>query len=149
MRSFPAFVLGFVSALVLVAAVGVLARAKADTWLVLNGLAQHLDSGSYCNNHVTKGLGVERDGWQVGFYDNSNCALSTYVAKSWLPVRIEPVRIGAILGAVSGYASYPLPAVGLAAAYERDRWGANLIFIPPMSESSVGVMWLQFKVRLR
>lgn len=128
-------------------------QGRAETWLVVNGLAQHLGDGSYCNNHVTKGLGIEQNDWQIGFYDNSNCQLSAYVAKSWLPIYLQfsdwRVRTGVIAAAVTGYADIPLPAFGLAASFERERWGANLIFIPPMSESSVGVLWLQGKIRWR
>lgn len=144
---------GYLIAFLLGMAAMVAMQGRAETWVVLNGLAQHLDRGGYCNNHVTKGLGLEQNGWQIGFYDNSNCQLSAYAAKSWLPLYLQfsdsRVRAGVIVGAVSGYADVPLPAVGLAATYERERWGANLIFIPPMSESSVGVLWLQGKVRWR
>lgn len=134
-------------------AVGVLIAiglsGKAETWMVVNGLAQHLDHNSYCNNHITKGFGIEHSGWSLGIYDNSNCNLSAYVAKSWLPLAVGSVRIGAIAGAVSGYANVPLPAAGLVATYERERWGTNLVFIPPFADSSPGVLWLQLKFRWR
>jgi hypothetical protein len=121
--------------------------ACAETWLVLNGIAQHLDRGSYCNNHLTPGLGIEKDGWAGGFYDNSNCRTSWYAAKYWLPLSVGPIKAGVIAGAVSGYSTSLIPAGGLAATYERKTWGVNLILIPPFSDSSPGVLWGQVKFR--
>lgn len=154
MRSALVFAAGFLSALLIVAGVGLWAGVKAqETWVVFNGLAQHLNRGSYCNNHLTKGIGLEQNQWFIGVYDNSNCRTSAYAGRSWLPIQLQVsdwrVRAGYLVAGVTGYAAIPLPAFGLSASFERERWGANLIFIPPMSESSVGVLWLQAKVRFR
>jgi hypothetical protein len=119
---------------------------ESKRWFVVSGVAHHLDGGGYCNNRITKGLGIEIDGWAIGGYDNSNCNLSFYAAKYWLPLRFENWRLGAFAGAVSGYGPAVLPAAGLALTYEGKKWGANLSLIPPAGDSS-GVLWGQLKFR--
>jgi hypothetical protein len=140
MKALAAFLLGMVAANHSLAG-----SDQSPMWLVMSGFAQHLGSGSYCNNHFTKGIGVEKDGYALGIYDNSNCRLSLYGAKSWLPLRFADWRLGAIAGGATGYGALVIPVGGLAATYERKTWGANAIFIPPLSESSPGVLWLQWK----
>lgn len=141
------FCLGFISALLMVAAVGVFAGAKAEEmWAVVSGIAIHLDGRDHCNS-TTSGLGIEKNGYAVGFYRNSNCKWSTYAAKAWLPLRAAGLKLGAIGGAVTGYKTSVLPAAGFAAAFEKRDWGFNVILIPPISDSSTGVVWLQTKFR--
>ena len=123
----------------------------AQDWLVVNGLVAHLE-GTYCNNRITEGLGYEHAAGElrfaVGFYDNSNCRYSSYAAAAWLPARLsERVRLGVIGGGVTGYKANVTPAGGLTLTYEGERYGFNLIGIPPLSDSSPGVFWLQGKVR--
>jgi len=124
--------------------------SSAQTWLVVNGLAKHLDGGEHCNS-ITTGLGVERAAgpWRTsaGFYRNSNCEWSTYAAEAWCGLRIGIACAGAIAGVVTGYRrSGVLPAGGAVLALERERVGANIVFIPPLRDSG-NVLWLQAKVR--
>lgn len=123
---------------------------KAQDWLVVNGLVAHLH-GTYCNNRITKGLGYEHASgsvrYAVGWYDNSNCRNSAYAAAAWLPLQFSDWRLGTISGVVTGYRSSLTPAGGLVLAYERERWGLNIIGVPPMSESSPGIIWAQLKLR--
>jgi hypothetical protein len=123
------------------------AAGRAADWVVGSGLVFHLGGGSYCNNRITKGVGVELGGFAAGVYDNSNCATSAYVAKTWLPIRSEHWRGGLIGGLVTGYNSAVTPVLGLAVAYEMNRWGLNAIGIPPSGDSSPAVIWLQVKRR--
>lgn len=148
-RSASIFAAGFLSCLLLIVAIGFVARLLAQDWLILNGYAQHLGSGSHCNNHLTTGIGIERDHAQLGVYRNSNCRTSLYAAQAWLPLSVGAVKLGLIGGAVTGYASAVTPVAALAATYERKSWGWNLIAIPPTGESSGGVAWLQLKIKLR
>lgn len=144
MRNFAA---GFVSALLMVAAVGVFGRAMSEeVWVVVSGLAKHLDHREHCNS-VTSGLGLEARGYAVGFYRNSNCRWSTYAAKTWLPLKVGEWKAGAISGVVTGYKNSLLPAAALALTYEQKGWGFNLIGVPPFKESAGGVVWAQLKFR--
>jgi hypothetical protein len=127
----------------------VCALARAGDWLVVNGLAQHLDPGSHCHDHVTPGFGYELEfsrNWRasIGVYDNSNCNVSAYGALIHTPVHLGRLSVGWLAGAVSGYRAGAVPAAGFAAAYERGDWGLNTIFIPPF-EGSGNVLWLQAK----
>lgn len=145
MRSASIFAAGLLCGLLL--AIGGMSRAH--DWIIVNGFAQHLGSGSHCNNHDTAGAGIERDHAQAGFYRNSNCKLSIYAAKAWLPITAGAVKLGLIGGAVTGYASAVTPVAALAATYETQTYGLNLIGIPPAGGSSGAVIWLQAKVRFR
>lgn len=136
--------------LVALAVVGFVGFCKAQDWIVMSGLAKHLDGESHCNNHITKGGGFERrisGTWRAagGIYDNSNCRLSAYAAAVWLPLRSGPWGFGGLAGGLTGYRMPVSPAGGLAATYEERRWGVNLIYIPPFKESG-NVAWLQLKV---
>lgn len=122
----------------------------AQDYLVVSGLAVHLDGDKHCNS-FTSGLGVERPisgtlRYALGFYDNSNCRWSSYAAVAWLPLTLGNWRGGTISGLVTGYRDTILPAAGVVFSYERPRWGLNLIVIPPSGNSSDGVAWLQWKI---
>lgn len=148
-RDFKAgLIVGVILAFLSVLAVGKLARAFAEDWLVISGLAKHLDGREHCNS-VTSGLGLEYDGYAAGFYRNSNCRWSAYAAKSWLPLRAGQVRIGGLVGAVTGYGATLLPVAAFAASLEGEKYGLNLVLVPPTGSASPGVAWLQFKVKLR
>lgn len=141
------FVAGFASALLLVAAVGVLANVRAEeVWAVMSGIAVHLDGREHCNS-VTTGLGVERGTYSAGFYRNSNCRWSTYAAKAWLPLQYDKWRGGLLGGAVTGYANKLTPVLAFAATFENKNYGLNIIGIPPAGGSSGGVLWFQVKRR--
>lgn len=140
MRSWAIFAAGLLFGLCL--AIGL--SGHAQTYLVVSGFAQHLSHGSHCNNHLTPGIGIEYHDYAVGVFDNSNCNVAAYAAKIWTPLKLGYMRLGAISGVVSGYNSSVLPVAGAVAAYERKRWGVNLIFIPPYKDSG-NVAWLQIK----
>lgn len=149
MRSVSIFAAGFLSALALVAAVGIIAHLHAEDWLVGSGVAIHISGGHHCNS-FTAGIGIEHrisETWRAaaGLYDNSNCNVSAYTAGVWLPLRFDRIRLGALGGLVTGYRASIMPVGGLAASYEARRWGSNLIYIPPVGNSG-NVLWWQFKV---
>lgn len=132
--------------LVLLGALAFAGIGKAQDWLVLSGVAVHLD-GKHCND-LTTGLGVEHNGYAAGFYRNSNCKWSAYAAKAWLPITAGHWRAGVLGGLVTGYATSPvLPVAALSITYEGRRYGLNLIGIPPSGNSGGGVIWAQLKVR--
>jgi len=121
--------------------------SAAQDYLIGSGVAIHLDGAKHCN-WFTKGLGIEKsvsESWRIaaGYYDNSNCRDSFYLAGAWLPLRLGDLRLGVIGGGVTGYRAPILPAGGLVAAYEPGKYGVNVIFIPPAGESGQGVIWLQ------
>lgn len=131
--------------------VGIGMSGRAADYVVVSGLALHLDGATHCNTYVTPGIGYEHTlskNWQlsVGAYDNSNCRLSAYVAGAWLPLKFSDWRLGTISGLVSGYNNSVLPVGGLVFSYEpKNKIGFNFIFIPPAGETSAGVGWLQVK----
>jgi|SRR5581483_1438898 len=128
------------------AGAGVAFACNAQDWLVGSGLAKHLDGGEHCNS-VTEGLGLEHGDYAVGFYRNSNCRWSTYAARAWMPIRAGAVRAGLLGGVVTGYQTPVMPAAAGVVSFEGERYGANLILVPPAGRASPGVAWLQWKVR--
>jgi hypothetical protein len=140
MRSF-----GFAAGLLcgILIAIGITSRA-AD-WLVLSGYARHLSGGEHCNS-TTTGIGLERNAYAAGAYRNSNCKWSAYAARSWMPLHAGAVKLGTIGGLVSGYGRPLTPVAGFAASVEGDRYGLNVIYIPPAA-SSGNVLWFTAKVR--
>lgn len=133
-----------------VGAAAVVGKCYGQDWLVVNGLAKHLDGQLHCNS-TTSGLGYEREHTRalrttVGFYRNSNCRWSAYVAEAWTPIDLGLVRAGVLGGIVTGYTAAVMPAGGLALSIEGHTFGANVIFIPPYKDSG-NVLWLQAKVR--
>lgn len=125
-------------------------KAFAQDWLVVSGVAKHLDGDRHCNS-TTAGVGLEKslvENWTMtaGVYRNSQCRWSWYAAEAWLPLHFGSVHAGAIAGVVTGYRSSVMPAGGLALAIEGAELGLNVIFIPPYRDSG-NVLWLQAKVR--
>jgi hypothetical protein len=125
------------------------AEANAQDWLSLHGLAKHLDGKVHCNS-TTSGLGVEHGISQTvramaGFYRNSNCRYSAYAGGAYTPLALGQVHLGALAGVVSGYRNSVLPAAGLVAALEWQRFGVDVVFIPPYKDSG-NVLWVSAKV---
>lgn len=127
--------------------IGVGLSGRAEDYVIVSGLAKHLDGKQHCNS-TTTGLGYEHsqsENWrsQIGFYRNSNCRWSAYAAEAWMPLHLGNLSLGLLGGVVSGYASSILPAGGIVTAYRFKNWKLNLITIPPVGNSSDGVLWLQ------
>jgi hypothetical protein len=138
---------------VLLGAIVITGLCSAQDWLVVNGLAKHLDGGIHCNS-TTSGLGLEHDFTRstkaiVGFYRNSNCRYSSYAGAGYLPLHVGTVSLGGVFGMVTGYRVSPMPAAAFAASIEGKVLGFNLVLVPPVGDESPGVLWLQGKVRLR
>ena len=103
------------------------------------------------------GIGVEVQ-WQprhavaAGYFLNSVDEDSLYALYHYTPLQLGRfVRVGAMLGAVTGYPGYNDggigPAAGLIAKVEGARVGANLIYLPEISGSVPHTLGLQFKLR--
>lgn len=109
-------------------------------------------------NEFNPGLGAEVQ-WQpkhavaVGYYRNSIDENSLYALYHYTPLRLgRYLRVGGMLGAVTGYPGYNdggmAPAGGLIAKIEGGRFGANLIFLPEISDAIPNTLGLQFKWRI-
>ena len=143
MRQFAA---GFVSCLLLILAVGLVAKLYAQDWVIGSGIPIHLDGEKHCNDRVTPGFGVEVHGYAIGVYDNSNCKTSFYAAKFWTPLKYGALKLGTLGGLATGYTAPVLPVGGFVAAVEGAVYKLNIIFIPPVG-SSGNVLWFQIGKR--
>lgn len=78
---------------------------------LLTGFATHHFSGSnWCENNYGVGYRTESN-WAVGYYKNSLCKPSFYVAKEFTTSQHRPLRLGILLGAVTGYNTPVVPVV--------------------------------------
>lgn len=103
------------------------------------------------------GIGVEvqwqpRHAFAAGYFLNSVDEDSLYALYHYTPLQLGRfVRVGGMLGAVTGYPGYNdggiAPAAGLIAKVEGARVGANLIYLPKVSGSIPHTLGLQFKLR--
>jgi hypothetical protein len=84
------------------------APAFADSILVSpGGVSYHLDRGRYNERNAGIILGYEKDESTAviaGRYKNSLGKDSTFAAVRYTPLKIGPVRIGAVAGIADGYA---------------------------------------------
>jgi hypothetical protein len=133
--------------------------AQAETWIVGSVGSYHLERGkNYCE--FNPGLGIEHtlsdDARAViGQYNNSFCLPSAYLGVSYQPLKYGNFRLGSAFIMVSGYDDgikkkneqqdvlfAPLGVL----SYERGKYGANLVMVPPHGEFK-GALGLQLKVR--
>jgi hypothetical protein len=69
------------------------------------------------------------------------------VLTEWFEGRLGSAHVGALAGGVTGYKASPiLPAAGFAAAMEWNRFGIDIVFIPPYKDSG-NVLWASAKVK--
>ena len=117
------------------AAASIALSGCAGSWLVVGAASYHEDrSKSYNENHDTIALQVpvtETVRLVGGRYENSHRLPSRVAAAMWLPIQGEHWRLGGMAGAVDGYdeddSSKPLPVVTPVLAYERRKWGLELL----------------------
>lgn len=149
MRNFAA---GFLSCLLLIAAVGVVAKAVAETWAVVTVASWHYASEKdYEENNY--GLGFEHPVSEnlrlaSGVYRNSHRRDSLYFGLAWAPLRFENWRGGLAAMLVGGYETKEnqelLKALFPVISYEEKRFGINIPLIPE-TKYNAGLVALQLK----
>ena len=108
-------------------------------------------------NEFNPGIGVEVQ-WQprhavaAGYFRNSVDENSLYALYHYTPLQLgRYVRVGAMLGVVTGYPGYNdgglAPGGGVVAKIEGKRFGANLIYLPQISDVTPNTLGLQVKLR--
>lgn len=139
-------------------------RAQAPQWwgdvnlasYHFGGTADFLAPGEHFNQ-ANYGIGAELQ-WQprhavaVGYYRNSVNEDSYYALYHYTPLQLgRHVRVGGMVGAVTGYPGYNdggiAPAAGVIGKVEWRRAGMNLIYLPRISGVTPHTLGLQFKVR--
>ena len=152
MRSFAA---GFLACLLLIAAVGVVAKAMAETWLTISVASYHFkerDSGKGSYEQTNPGLGLEHvlsDKWRfgAGTYRSSIRTDASYVGAMYTPFSWSYLKFGIAMGAVSGYEPNLIPLVIPTLMVEGKKWGANILFVPPVQKTDGGGLGFQVKFK--
>jgi hypothetical protein len=134
-------------------------------WGNLNLASKHFGgerkflSGGERFNEFNPGVGIEVQ-WQprhavaVGYYLNSIDEDSLYALYQYTPLQLgRYVRLGAMAGVVTGYPGYNdgglAPGGGLVLKAEGRRLGANLFYLPEISDITPHTLGLQIKYRFR
>lgn len=147
------------------AALPVHAAEPAQWWGNLNLASQHFGSErkflseGESFNEFNPGIGIEVQ-WQprhavaVGYFLNSVDEDSLYALYQYTPLVFgRHVRVGGMVGVVTGYPGYNdgglAPGAGLIAKIEGARFGANLIYLPEISDITPHTLGLQLKYRFR
>ena len=136
---------GWVSLLIGIAAVGLLAKALSQTYAVATITSWHFDrEKDYNENNL--GLGLEHrlsENWSVstGFFRNSFYRNTNYLFAGYTPIEISGWRAGVVMGGVTGYEEGMSPWFTGVATRDFGRIGINIVLSP------VG-MALQLKVRI-
>ena len=139
------------------------AHADEDTafeanrlWLNAGFYSAHFDTNKGLRN-ANPGLGFEyrlNDDWSAtaGRFTNSDSAPSSHVGAYYQPWTISGVKLGVVAGAFNGYPKAFnggwFPAVLPVASWEGDRFGLNVMLVPPLKDRLYGAVSFQLKVRL-
>ena len=127
--------------------------AQAATYVDINLASYHFQRSEVARKNLSEfnpGIGIERDvgGWRgmAGVYQNSFRRDSWYALLGYTPLHIGGADVGVLGGAISGYASGAVPAVGLLASIGC----LNLIVIPKahiMHKDINGFVGFQVRVK--
>ena len=130
----------------------------AETWLTVSLASYHFkereeNKGSY--EQTNPGLGIEHvlnDRWRLGAgtYRSSIRTDASYVGAIYIPSYLQSAywRLGLAMGVVSGYESNLTPLVVPTLMVEGKKWGANILFVPPVQKTNGGGLGFQLKWRL-
>jgi hypothetical protein len=125
-------------------------------WINPGFYSAHFDTDKGLRNN-NLGFGVEaviNEDWSatVGGFTNSNNARSNYVGAYYQPWRLAGAKLGVVGGAFDGYPKAFnggwFPAVLPVASWEGERFGLNLMLVPPLKDRLYGAVSFQLKVRL-
>ena len=129
--------------------------AYAETWLTVSLASYHFkeregNKGSY--EQTNPGLGLEyvlTDKWRIGAgtYRSSIRTDASYVGALYIPLQSAYWRLGLAMGVVSGYETNLTPLVVPTLMVEGKKWGANILFVPPVQKTNGGGLGFQLKWR--
>lgn len=128
----------------------------SEFWINPGTYSYHFQKNKALNNE-NFGLGVEYrystvSAFTLGTFNNSDKRTSHYLGWYWQPIRLGPVRFGAVFGALDGYPRMQnggwFPAAIPAASFEYKNLGANLMFIPSYQDKIYGCISIQLKLKL-
>lgn len=129
---------------------------KSALWINLGMYSYHFQRDQNLNNN-NFGIGVEYRfnsiaSVTLGNFKNSDNGHSSYVGIYYQPITMGPIKLGAVVGGFNGYQSTNnggwFPAALPALTIEEGRLGANLFYIPSVSDRVHGAISLQIKLKI-
>lgn len=130
--------------------------AMADVWVNPGFYSYHFQRDQGFNN-VNTGLGFEAslsDTYSLtgGFFKNSDRDTSRYLGVYAMPFKAGAFKAGAALGAFDGYPKMRdggwFPAVVPTVAFEGQKFGLNVSFIPTIGDKLHGAITFGFKYKI-
>jgi hypothetical protein len=127
-----------------------------EFWIDSGFATYHFDRDKDLNGR-NGGLGAEYRfrgdlALTAGRFYNSDREYSNYAGVIWQPFALGPVRLGAVVGAFSGYPHMRnggwFPALIPAATIEYKRVGVNIGFVPSYKDRLYGGISVQLKFQL-
>ena len=109
------------------------------------------NKGSF--EQTNPGLGLEHvinDMWRIGAgtYRSSIRTDASYVGAMYLPLQYANWRLGLAMGVVSGYETNLSPLIVPTLMVEGKKFGANILFVPPVQKTDGGGLGFQIKLKL-
>ena len=126
-------------------------------WLNAGFYSAHFDADKGLRN-ANPGLGFEyhiNEDWSAtaGRFINSDSAHSNYLGAYYQPWRLAGAKLGVVGGAFDGYPKAFnggwFPAVLPVASWEGERFGLNLMLVPPLKDRLYGAVSFQLKYRFQ
>ena len=132
------------------------ALAGAEIWINPGFYSYHFDTSKDLNNH-NNGFGIEASinstySFTAGVFENSNRATSHYIGAYVMPYRVGSFKLGAAVGAFNGYPNMRdggwFPAVIPTVSIEGDRFGANVMLTPKITNQLNSALSFQIKFNI-
>lgn len=145
--------------LLTIVAILMVSPAFADTEILSGFETYHLHNNSKLNDN-NFGLGVEHNGWIVGYYDNSYRKDSFYVGHEWFHDFSEHVAIGVEAALITGYdnktlakfegnTKHPIsPTFAPEIKLTEGKFSAAIVVAPPISGQTNGNISVQFRYKV-
>ncbi|MGK5032576.1 hypothetical protein [Janthinobacterium sp. MDT1-19] len=128
----------------------------SETWLNAGFYSYHFQRDKNLNDS-NPGLGAEYRFSTVasvtaGRFYNSDRAYSNYLGVYYQPIKVGPLRIGAVVGGFSGYPKMRdggwFPALVPTISYEYQRVGVNIAIVPSYKDRLYGALSVQLKLKV-
>ncbi|MDO8068957.1 hypothetical protein [Janthinobacterium sp. SUN206] len=128
----------------------------SETWLNAGFYSYHFQRDKNLNDS-NPGLGAEYRFSTIasvtaGRFYNSDRAYSNYLGVYYQPIKVGPLRVGAVVGGFSGYPKMRdggwFPALVPTISYEYQRVGVNIAIVPSYKDRLYGALSFQLKLKV-
>lgn len=124
-----------------------------DLWFDTSLTSYHINAHSEKFNTKNYGIGIEYKNLVIGEYWNSYNRTTDYAAYSYAPLAYGVIHAGVALGIMRGYPTLNnggiAPMVAGIVKFEGEKYGANILVLPPAVKNGVTAIGLQIKFKVQ